>query len=186
MGAFTTATIPTSLDGAAFMFGLRAELDIWRIGAVATFDRAGVTPLSIGDANAWTGLLGYSVVSTEYFRVRALAGLSALTGSATTTQFAPTIGTTGRAIWKFIGAEGSASFTAGTFRQLDLRAAAILKGGIFELQLGYRARWIDATTDGTVSTLLSATTTSTDALIATAPTAPALIAGPHVSVGLVF
>ncbi|MFO0597092.1 MAG: hypothetical protein U0228_17395 [Myxococcaceae bacterium] len=186
LGAFATATVPTSLDGGAFMFGLRGELDVWRIGAVMSLDRVGVTPFSLGDANAWTGLLGYSVVWTELFRVRALAGVSALTGSATSSQFAPTVGTTARVLWKFIGAEGSAAFAAGTFRQLDVRAAAILRGGIFELQLGYRARWIDATTDGTVSTLLSASTTSTDALIATTPTAPALVAGPHVGVGLVF
>jgi hypothetical protein len=186
LGAFTTATIPTSLEGSAFMFGLRAELDVWRIGAIATFDRVGVTPLSLGDARAWTAMVGYAVVSTELFRVRALAGLSARTGDTTATQFAPTLGTTGRVLWKFIGAEGSAAFTAGTFRQLDLRAAAILKGGIFELQLGYRARWVDATSDGTLSTLLSATTTATDQLLATAPTAPALLAGPHVSLGLHF
>lgn len=47
-GVWATATLPTSLSGSAFMFGARAELDIWRIGVVGTFDRVGVTPFSIG------------------------------------------------------------------------------------------------------------------------------------------
>ncbi|MBL8912662.1 MAG: hypothetical protein JNM17_18355 [Archangium sp.] len=165
---------------------MRAELDIWRIGAVASFDRVGVTPISLGDARSWTALVGYSFVSTEFFRIRALAGLSAITGDTTATQFAPAIGTTARAFWRFIGAEGSAAFTGGGFRQLDLRAAAILRGGIFELQLGYRAKWLDLTSGGTIDTLLSASTNSTEQLTAATPSAPALIAGPHVGIGLVF
>ena len=152
---WVTATVPTALIGSAFMFGARAELDLWRIGFVGTFDRIGVTPFTIGDTNSWSALLGYSLVSTEFFRVRGLAGFSALTGANTTTRFAPSLGTTARVLWHFIGAEGSASFTAGAFRQLDLRAAMILKGGVFELQLGYRARWIDATASGTIGSMFS-------------------------------
>ncbi len=167
------------------MFGGRAEFDLWRIGVVATFDRVGVTPFTLGDTNYWNGLLGYSLVSTDLFRVRALAGVSALSGSSITTRFAPSFGTTARFLWHFIGVEGDATFTAGSFRQLDLRGAVILRGGIFEVQLGYRAKWIDATTGGTIGNMF-ATSNSTEQLTASAPTSPVLVGGPHVSIGLVF
>lgn len=168
VGAWGTATIPTSLDGAAFMFGLRGELDVWRLGVLFSFDRSGITPLTMNDLRAWTGLVGYSVLSLDWLRVRAQAGVTALSSDTAAARVSPALGTTARVTWRFLGAEAGATFSPFDFRQLDLRAAAILHGGIFELQVGYRARFLDATTGGTL-----------DTMFATTPSA-----GPHVALGI--
>jgi hypothetical protein len=72
--------------------------------------------------------------------------------------------------WKFLGAEAGIVFTPGAFRQLDLRAEAILAAGIFELHVGYRARFSDETSTGTLATLF-----------ASAP-----VAGPSLALGVSF
>ena len=65
------------------------------------------------------------------------------------------------------GVDRSAGLHAASTRlQRDLRAEGILRGGIFELHAGYRARFLDTTGVG---------------LLTSAP-----LAGPHVAVGLAF
>ncbi|MFZ5443553.1 MAG: hypothetical protein ACOZQL_26340 [Myxococcota bacterium] len=167
--ALATANVPSSLDGSDFLLGLRGELDVWRIGAVVSFDRTGTTPLTMSDTRHWTGLAGYAVLLNRWVRVRALGGVSALT-TDTSSTFGPSVGVTARVGWAFLGAEAAAVFTPVGFRQLDVRAEGILKGGVFELHAGYRARFLDASATGTLETMFS--------------NAP--VAGPHVAVGLSF
>ena len=167
-GAWATATVPTSLDGAPFLYGFRGELDVWRIGASVTLDRGGTTPFTFSSVDAWTGALGYSLFLNEYLRVRAMGAVSARV-DAGTAVFAPGVGLTARAGWSFIAVEGSALFTPfGAFRQLDARAEAVLVGGIFELHVGARALYLDDTEAGSLGTLFSA----------------APLAGPSVAIGV--
>lgn len=163
VSALGTATLPTALDGSAFLIGARAELDIWRIGVLVTVDQAGTTPFSLSNAQQWTALGGYAVLVNKWARLRLLGGVS----GASTTSLSPTIGANVRVGWSFLGAEAAAVLTPfGAAQQLDLRAEGILRGGIFELHAGYRARFLDTTGAG---------------LLTSAP-----LAGPHVAVGLAF
>lgn len=167
-GAWATTTLPTSLEGSAFLYGLRAELAVWRIGAWLTFDRSGVTPFTLNSTDAWTGALGYALLLTRHVRVQALGAVSARSDSGTS-LFAPGLGLTARAGWSFLAIEGSALFTPfGGFRQLDARAEAVLVGGIFELHAGLRALAVDTTESGGL-----------DTLFANAPTL-----GPSIALGL--
>lgn len=164
VSALGTATLPTALDGSAFLVGARAELDLWRIGLFVTVDQSGTTPFSLSSGQQWTALGGYAVLVNKWARLRLLGGVS---GTSTTT-LAPTVGANVRVGWSFLGAEAAAVLTPfGAFQQLDVRAEGILRGGIFELHAGYRARFLDATGAGTLFT-----------------SAP--LAGPHVAVGLAF
>lgn len=171
VAALGTAIVPLNINGAAFVFGMRGELDIFRVGAMFTFDRAGVTPFTIGQTNEWTGLLGYSLINNKYARIRMQGGLSALSGDNIAARFGPSVGLTARAGLPVIAAEVGAIFTpVGGMRQLDARAELVLRGGVFELHGGYRVRFYDAADAGTVSTLFS--------------TVP--VAGPSIAVGLTF
>lgn len=164
VSALGTATLPTALDGTAFLVGARAELDLWRIGVLVTVDQAGTTPFSLDSARQWTALGGYAVLVNKWARLRLLGGVS---GTSTTT-LAPTVGANVRLSWSFLGAEAAAVLTPfGAFQQLDVRAEGILRGGIFEVHAGYRARFLDTTGAGT--------------WFASAP-----LAGPHVALGLAF
>lgn len=167
--ALATANVPTALEGSDFLLGLRGELDVWRIGALVTFDRTGTTPLTLADTRHWTSLLGYSVLHTPFLRVRALGGLSALT-TDTTSSFAPALGATARLHWRFLGLEAAATFNPFGFRQLDARLEAILSGGLFELHVGYRVRLLDASAKGTLETLFASTP----------------VAGPSIALGVSF
>jgi hypothetical protein len=140
--ALATANIPLSLDGAAFLYGLRGEIDVWRLSVVATFDRTGTTPFTMSETRSWNGLAGASVVATKNFRARLLGGVSALT-TDTSAVFAPSAGATARVSWKFIGLEGAVTGSFGAFRQVDARAELVLQGGIVELHGGYRARLVE-------------------------------------------
>lgn len=163
VSALGTATLPTALDGSAFLIGARAELDVWRIGVLVTVDQAGTTPFSLSSAQQWTALGGYAVLVNKWARLRLLGGVS----GASTTSLSPTIGANVRVGWSFLGAEAAAVLTPfGSAQQLDLRAEGILRGGIFELHAGYRARFLDTTGAGLLTS--------------------ALLAGPHVAVGLAF
>ncbi|PZR18535.1 MAG: hypothetical protein DI536_01255 [Archangium gephyra] len=171
VAALATAIVPLNISGAPFVFGMRGELDIFRVGAQFSFDRGGVTPFTMSQTNEWTGLLGYSLVNHKYARVRLQGGMSALSGDGITARFGPSAGLTARAGLPFIGAEVGAIFTpAGGMRQLDARAEVVLRGGVFELHGGYRVRFYDATDAGTLSTLF-----------ATTP-----VAGPSIALGLTF
>lgn len=181
--ALATATVPTALEASPFSFGLRGEVDVWRISALVTFDRAGTTPTAaamaasplaaltstLEDARTWNGLLGYAVLLNHWARIRALGGVSALT-TDTTSRFAPSLGGTARIGWRFLAAEAGLVFTPVGFRQLDARVEGILRGGIFELHVGYRARFVDSTDTGTLATLFASTPN----------------AGPTVALGLSF
>lgn len=169
--ALATGIIPLQLTGAQFVFGMRGELDVFRIGAQFSFDRGGVTPFTVNQTNEWTGLLGYSLVNNKYARVRLQGGMSALTGDGIASRFGPSAGLTARAGLPFISAEVGAIFTpVGGMRQLDARAELVLRGGVFELHGGYRVRFYDASEAGTVSTLFSSIP----------------VAGPSVAIGLTF
>lgn len=162
--ALGTATVPTALDGSPFLVGARAELDVWRIGVLVTVDQAGTTPFTLSSGQQWTALGGYAVLVNKWARLRLLGGVS----GTSTTSLAPTVGANVRVGWSFLGAEAAAVLTPfGAFQQLDLRAEGILRGGIFELHAGYRARFLDATGAGT--------------LLTSTP-----LAGPHVALGLAF
>ncbi len=167
--ALATANVPLALTGSDFLLGLRGEVDVWRISALLTFDRTGTTPLTIAETRHWTGLLGSSLVLNKYARVRALGGVSALS-TDTTSQFGPSLGTTARIGWSFLAAEAGVVFTPFGFRQLDARVEAVLKGGVFELHAGYRARFVDASATGTLATLLGS----------------APVAGPSIALGVSF
>lgn len=161
--ALATATVPTALQSGAFMAGLRAEVDVWRLSALLTGDVTGVTPFTLSDTQAWTGLVGGSVFLNRWVRVRLLGGVSA-EKTSTQTTFAPTLAGTARVSWAFVAAEVAAQVTPlGAFQQADLRAGAIIVLGPLELHGGYRARFMAAE-----GALLSATP----------------LAGPHVALGL--
>jgi len=167
--ALGTATLPTSLSGSDFLFGLRGEVDVWKVSALITFDRTGTTPLTMSETRAWTGLAGYAPFVNRWARIRVLGGVSAQT-TDTASQFGPSLGATARVGWSFIGVEGGVVFTPVGFRQLDARAEVVLKGGVFELHAGYRARFLDTTSAGTLATLFTSTP----------------VAGPSIAVGLSF
>lgn len=169
VAALATAIVPTSLDGAPFVFGLRGELDVFRVSGVFTFDRGGVTPFNVAQTNEWTGLLGFSAINNKYARVRLQGGLSALSADTFTARFGPSLGVTARAGLPVISAEVAALFTpVGGLRQFDARAELVLRGGVFELHGGYRVRFYDAAEAGTL-----------DALFTSTP-----LAGPSIAVGL--
>lgn len=167
--ALATAIVPTSFDSTPFVFGMRGELDVWRISGVFTFDRGVVTPFTMAQSNEWTGLLGFSAINNTYARVRVQGGLSALTADTFTARFGPSLGVTARAGLPVISAEVAALFTpVGGLRQFDARAELVLRGGVFELHGGYRVRFYDAAEAGTL-----------DALFTSTP-----LAGPSIAVGL--
>ncbi|MGV3623166.1 MAG: hypothetical protein ACO1OB_20265 [Archangium sp.] len=169
--ALATGIIPLQLNGANFVFGMRGELDVFRVSATFTFDRGGVTPFTMNQTNEWNGLLGYSLINNKWARVRLQGGMSALSGDAIAARFGPSAGLTASAGLPFIGVEAAAIFTpVGGMRQLDARAEVVLRGGVFELHGGYRVRFYDASDAGTVSTLFSSIP----------------VAGPSVAIGLTF
>jgi hypothetical protein len=165
--ALATGTVPLSLSGADFMLGLRAELDVYRVSAQFSWDRSGTTPFTLTETSQWNALLGWSFVANKWARVRLLGGVSG--ASNTTTSVAAAIGATARVGFSFIALDTGVVFApVGALKLLDARAGVALTGGIFELQLGYRARYLDTSATGTLDTLFASTP----------------LAGPGISLGL--
>lgn len=147
--------MPTTLEGGPFLLGARLELDVWRIALHLSVDQSGATPFTLDAGQRWTALVGYGLVANRWARLRLLGGASA----TSSTDVSPTVGANLRLSWAFLGADAAAVLTPFTSSpQLDVRAAGILRGGPFELHVGYRARWLD---------------------LGAAP-----LAGPHVALGL--
>jgi hypothetical protein len=154
--ALGTATVPLSFNGAEFMLGVRGELDIFRVSALISYDRAGTTPFTLSDTAQWTGLVGVSCIATSWARVRILGGVSAL--AATTTSLGATVALTGRIGFSFIAQDAAVTFApVGSLKLLDARAGLVLKAGPVELQGGYRARFVDASATGTLASLFAST-----------------------------
>lgn len=152
--ALAAATVPLNFNGANFLVGLRAEVDVWRLAVVATMDHPGSTPLTLSPTTYWTGLAGGSVLARSWGRVRLLGGVVIEQGCVTSLGAA--VGVTGRAGWSFLAAEAGLTFAPiGGVRMLDARGGLVLSGGLFELHAGYRALFVDSTTGGTAASLFS-------------------------------
>lgn len=164
-----TANVPLSLSGYMYLVGFRAELDVWHITSQVTLDRTLKTPLGIADIQQWNALLGGTPVRNKYVQLKALAGATVL-ATSTDVRTGFTVGATGRVGISFIALEAAAVWTPLPFRQLDLRAELVLKGGIFELHGGYRARFLDQSEGGSMSTLF----------------AQAPVSGPAIALGFAF
>lgn len=143
--ALTTGTYLMNNAANRFTFGARGELDIWRIGSVFTYDRTVSNAFELADAHDVTALVGFVVLAHSNARIRLLVG-GDFHIAPEGTGIGPAFGATGRFGISIIALEVAATVTPLPFKRLDARAAAVLKLGKFELQAGYRAQWLDATT----------------------------------------
>ncbi len=160
--------LPLSPTGSKLLLGGRAELDVWRLQARLVWDRAGTTPFTIGSTDFFTGTLGYSLLSASWAKLRVLGGVASQSGPEAVTQVGPVLGLSGRLGLSFLALEGSAVFSPFGLPTFDAQVELVLRGGIFELHAGWRARYLDPT--GSLATLFTTT--------------PLL--GPSVGVGLAF
>jgi hypothetical protein len=149
--ALSTANYYTTQTGDLGTYGVRAELDVWRIGTVVTYDRAVTTGLTLDPQQDLTVLCGFAVLDSQHAWIRALVGPDVRFGD--TTQWGPSFGITGRFGFSWIAVEADATLTPLPFRRLDARAALALSGGVFELQGGVRGQWLDTSTTGALGAL---------------------------------
>ncbi|MFT3840898.1 MAG: hypothetical protein QM723_28165 [Myxococcaceae bacterium] len=153
--ALTTANYYTTHTDDLGTWGARAELDIWRIGTVLTYDRAVTTGLTLDPQQDLTVLVGYALLASNHAWIRALVGPDVRFGSST--QWGPSFGLTGRFGFSWIAVEADATLTPLPFRRLDTRAALALTGGVFELQGGVRGQWFDDSEGGDLGRLFNST-----------------------------
>lgn len=151
----TTANYYTTRNDDLGTVGARAELDIWRIGTVVTYDRAVTTGLTLDPQQDLTVLVGYALLASNHAWIRALAGPDVRFGGST--QWGPSFGLTGRFGFSWIALEADATLTPLPFRRLDTRAALALTGGVFELQGGVRGQWFDDSEGGDLGRLFDST-----------------------------
>lgn len=177
--ALATATLPVRTENTRgrqgtgeFLVGARLELDILRASLIFSWDRGGLTPISLSetltDTNYWNGLIGPSVWVTRHGRIRLLGGLSAVS-TPRAVQFGPTLGLTARLGIPVISVEGAVLYTPIGFMQVDARAELVLRLLIFEVRGGYRGRLLDTERSGAGEQVPVEST-----------------GGPTVSLGLVF
>lgn len=151
--ALATATLPVSTQDTRgrqgtgeFLVGARLEVDLLRASMIFSWDRGGLTPISLSetltDTNYWNGLIGPSLWITKHSRIHMLGGLSAVS-TPRAVQFGPTLGMTVRVGIPVISVEGAALYTPVGFMQLDARAEAVIRLLIFEVRGGYRGRLVD-------------------------------------------
>lgn len=164
--ALVTGSPVTSSTGTSYAFGARGEIDLFRVAVLVSWDRSITSSFALSDTQQVTALAGYSVLAHEYARIRVLGGIDV--HATDTLTFAPALGVSARAGLSFLAADVAATFTPLPFRRIDARAGLVLKGGLFELQGGYRAQVIDTTTGGTLATLF----------------ATPLAAGPYLALGV--
>ena len=164
--ALVTGSPVTTSTGTSYAFGARGEIDLFRVAVLVSWDRSITSSFTLSDTQQVTALAGYSVLAHKYARIRVLGGVDV--HAADTLTVAPAIGVSARAGLSFLAADVAATFTPLPFRRIDARAGLVLKGGLFELQGGYRAQVIDTTSGGTLATLF----------------ATPLAAGPYLAVGV--
>jgi hypothetical protein len=151
--ALSTANYYTTRSDDLGTYGARIELDVWRIGAVVTYDRAVTTGFALDPQQDLTVLAGYALLSSSHAWIRALVGPDVRFGDST--QWGPAFGLTGRFGFSWIALEADATITPLPFRRLDARAGLVLTGGVFELQGGVRGQWLDTRSTGDVGAMLS-------------------------------
>lgn len=151
--ALITGSPVTSSTGTSYAFGARGEIDLFRVAVLVSWDRSISSSFALSDTQQVTALAGYSVLAHKYARIRLLGGIDVL--ASDTLTFAPAMGVSARAGLSFLAVDAAATFTPLPFRRIDARAGLVLKGGVFELQGGYRAQVIDSTSGGTLATLFA-------------------------------
>jgi hypothetical protein len=167
VAALATGSLVSTTAGSEALFGARGEVDLFRFGVNVTYGRLVTSSLVLSDTVEVVGLAGWSVMANRWGRVRVLGGLDVRAATAGVTV-GPAVGANARVGFSMLQVDLSTTLTPFPFRQLEARAALVLKGGLFELHGGYQARFSDTSSTGTLATLFS--------------TAP--LAGPYVAVGV--
>jgi hypothetical protein len=152
-----TATVnwPVALTGTSFLVGGRAELDLFRVHALLTWDRAGTTPFSLSSTDTFNGAVGYSILDVGVARLRVLGGVAVQTSAESSTRVAPVLGVSARVGLSVLAIDAAALLSPFGLPQFDARLGVALHLGPTELQVGYRAHYVDPT--GSVGTLFTTT-----------------------------
>lgn len=154
LSALATGSLVTSTEGAQYTVGARAELDVFRVSAMFSYERALSSTFTFSDTQQFMGLIGYSLINSPWVKLRLSGGVNALASASQVTP-APVFGTSARVGFHFLSLEASATLTPAVFRELDTRAALVLRAALFEVQAGYRAKLTDTTSTGSLGTLFS-------------------------------
>lgn len=153
---------------------LRVELDIARIsllGSYSIFNASLPTFFAFIQVHQVNAMAGYAVFSSDMLTFRLLGGVDIMTRDGVT-AVGPIIGTNLRSMWGTFGLDGAFMVTMFPFRQLEARAAIVVRWwSVFEAHLGWRVQVIDATTSGDLGTLFTSSPTVT---------------GPVAGIGLTF
>jgi len=149
--ATSTVGLPFSLAGAEVLLGGRVELDLWRLQAQLTWDRAATTPFTLSTTDQLTGSLGFSVLSKKWVQVRLQAGAAAQSTAEGPVQVGPLVGASLRVGWSALAVEAATTLSPFGLPTFDARAALVLRTGPLELQAGWRAHFVDAA--GSLGTL---------------------------------
>lgn len=153
---------------------LRAEIDIWRISLLGSYSIFSASiPGFFGyvQVHQVNAMAGYAFFSSDLLTFRLLGGVDFMTRDGVT-AVGPIIGTNLRTMWGRFGLDGAVMVTLVPFRQVEARAALVLRWwSIFEAHLGWRVQVVDATLSGDLGTLFTSSPTVT---------------GPVAAIGLTF
>jgi hypothetical protein len=148
LGVFAFGSVGVVGGSTGLIGGVRGEMDISRFALHVAYNRF----YSPGfEANQLTSMIGVSLMANDAGRIRVLGGLDVI-GTPTATAFGPVVALNFRLGLGVIGFDGSAALTLLPFRQLDARAALVLRLAIFELHAGWRFQVLDGTDGGAFTT----------------------------------
>jgi hypothetical protein len=143
MKALLTGSVGVVDAGFGFTGGVRGEFDINRIAIYGAYNRFISADYTLGDAHEFTILGGYSLMANRIGRIRVLGGLDIL-GTPATITLNPMVGFNTRLGLGFLGFDAAAFLTVYPARQLDLRAAVVLRFWLLELHAGWRFEVLDS------------------------------------------
>jgi len=143
MKALLTGSVGVVDAGFGFTGGVRGEFDINRIAIYGAYNRFISADYTLGDAHEFTILGGYSLMANRIGRIRVLGGLDIL-GTPATITLNPMLGFNTRLGLGFLGFDAAAFLTVYPARQLDLRAAVVLRFWLLEFHAGWRFEVLDS------------------------------------------
>ncbi len=166
------ASVGFGLFAPGLHLNARAEADIGKLALLASYTGFGSDVWGTTDmVGHFMGMGGWSIFSREDITLRVLGGVDVIDTGAMV-AVGPVFGSTVRAMFGGIGLDVAAFFTPFPFRQLEVRAAFVVRWwSIFEAHLGWRYQAIDPTQGNTLG-----------ALFTSSPT----INGPVIGLGLTF
>jgi hypothetical protein len=148
-----TGALGVTNNSAGLVGNARVEFDISRFGFLLGYSNF-YSLFSDIQIHQFNLMAGFAFFSSDQVTLRALAGVDIMSRNGITGT-GPIFGANLRSMFGRVGVDAAFMFTVFPFRQLEGRAAFVVRWSIFEAHFGWRVQIIDATQSGTLGTLFT-------------------------------